>query len=193
MTFPIVPPTGDLPILPPEQDSSRSVWIMVLGILVTIFGGVAIIIVVRVLNPPLPAFASGDCVRVVDGDGYSAKAEKIDCDEDDALYEIGIYMDKPDGSCPSDAYSSYQQSGGRQQEFTLCFMLNATEGDCLSIPAIAMGEEKKVACDSDEANRRVTKIIDGKADKNACTPNSANDARVYPQPERTVCLGPVAT
>jgi hypothetical protein len=131
-------------------------------------------------------------VEIVEGGRFSAQVEKAGCGDEAALYEVGLYLDDPDGSCPAESYSAYQQSGGRQQEFTLCLMLNAAEGDCLRMPTIALGEEKKVACTDQEANRRVTKVIDGTADGAACDRGSVDDARVYPDPKRTVCIGPVA-
>lgn len=198
MTTPTVPPPGSSPVTPPGPDPStefspRTMRIIVFGVLIAIFGGVAVFIIVRVLNPPPPAYSVGDCVQVVEGGQFDAEVEKIDCAGDGALYEVGLYLDDPDASCPGESYSSYQQTGGKQQEYKLCLILNAEEGDCLSVPMISMGEEKKVACTSDEANRKVTKLVDGTADKAACDPEYADEARVYPQPKRTVCLGPVQT
>lgn len=187
-------------VQPPAQDDSvefsprtkKIIRVVVGVVLVAIFGGIATFIAVKVLNPPPPAYAVGDCVRVVKGGPYQAEVEKIDCGDQEALYEVGLYLESTDESCPDKTYSTYKQSGGKTQEFRLCLMLNAVEGDCLKVPMISAGEEKKVACTSDEANLRVTKLIDGKADKSACDAESVDNARVYPQPKRTVCLGPVA-
>jgi hypothetical protein len=196
MTTPTVPPAGNAHVTPPAHDqdtdpSARTMKIIVFGVLIAIFGGVAAFIVVKVLNPPAPEYSAGDCIQVVEGGRFDAEVEKVDCGEQAALYEVGVYLDDTDGPCPADSYSEYQQTGGKQQEYKLCLMLNATEGDCLSVPMISAGEEKKVACDSDEANVKITRVVDGTADENACGAEAAEDARVYPQPKRTVCIGPV--
>ncbi|MGB3439257.1 MAG: hypothetical protein WBA97_10955 [Actinophytocola sp.] len=189
MTSPTPPrPGNDLS----AEFAPKSMTIIVCGVLIAIFGGIAAFIVVKVLNPPPPAYGAGDCVKVVDGGRYATEVEKIDCAERDAIYEVGLYLDDPAESCPAESYSSYEQTGGKQHRYKLCLMLNAAPGDCLRVPAIVLGEEKKVACTSDEANRKVTKVIDGAADDAGCGPGSAEDARVYPEPRRTVCLGPVA-
>lgn len=190
MTSNAAMPPGHVPSAEPSPNSMR---IIVFGVLIAVFGGIAAFIVVKVLNPPPPAYSVGDCVTVVEGGRYSAAVEKLDCAEQDALYEVGLYLDDPEGACPADSYSSYEQTGGRQQQYKLCLMLNAAEGDCLRVPTIALGEEKKVACTSEEANRKVTKVIDGTADNTDCGPDATEEARVYPQPKRTVCLGPVTT
>ena len=196
MTTPTVPPAGSVPALPPSHDpetefSPRTVRIIVFGVLIAIFGGIAAFVIVKVLNPPPPAYSVGDCVQVVEGGAFDAEVEKVGCGEQAALYEVGVYLDDPDESCPSESYSEYRQTGGKQQEYKLCLMLNAEEGDCLSVPMISAGEEKKVDCTSDDANVRITKLIEGTADESACGAEAAEDARVYPRPERTVCLGPV--
>ncbi|MFC4852069.1 LppU/SCO3897 family protein [Actinophytocola glycyrrhizae] len=196
MTTPTVPPPGDTPATPPAHDPATAFSpdthrIFVIGVLVLVFGGIAAFVVVKLLNPPAPAYSAGDCVQVVEGGRYDAAVEKVGCAEEAALYEVGVYLDDPDEECSSDAYSSYKQTGGNQQEYKLCLMINAAEGDCLRVPTIAMGEEKKVACTSEEANRKVTRVIEGTADQSACDPESAQDARVYPNPKRTVCIGPV--
>ena len=180
--------------MPPGQNpdgasSSRSSRIIIFGVLVAIFGAVAIFMVVKVLNPPPPAFTAGDCVEVVSGGRFAAEIEKVDCGSDAALYEVGVYLDDPDADCPSEDYARYQQTGGKQQEYKLCMMLNVAEGDCLSVPMISAGQEEKVACTSDDANVLVTKVIEGTADKSGCPAESAENARVYPDPKRTVCLG----
>lgn len=176
---------------PETEFSPKTMGIIVFGVLIAIFGGVAAFIVVKVLNPPAPAYFAGDCVQVVEGGRFDAEVTKVDCAEQDALYEVGLYLDDPDESCPSDAYSEYQQTGGQRQEYKLCLMLNAGEGDCLSVPVIAAGQERKVACTSDDANVKITKVVEGTADENACGADAEENARVYPQPKRTVCLGPV--
>ncbi|WP_306749534.1 LppU/SCO3897 family protein [Saccharothrix yanglingensis] len=159
-------------------------------VLVAVIGGVAAIIATRVLNPAPPTYAAGDCVKTGGGQ-FHATVEKVDCGDRGAVHEVGLYLDDPDADCPAESYSSYEQTGGKEDEFKLCLVLNASEGDCFSIPTISLGEEKKVDCGSDEANRRVTEVVDGTADKAACASDSVENARVYPAPERTVCLGPV--
>lgn len=196
MTTPTVPPSGNVPFTPPPIDpepefSPKTMKIIVFGVLIAIFGGVAAFIVVKVLNPPAPAYSAGDCIQVVEGGRFDAEVAAVDCAEQGALYEVGLYLDDPGESCPSESYSEYRQTGGKQQEYKLCLMLNAEEGDCLSVPMISAGEEKKVACTSDDANARITKVVEGTADRNACGAEAAEDARVYPQPKRTVCIGPV--
>jgi hypothetical protein len=189
-------PTGNAPVAPPPYEpetepAPKTMRIIVFGVLVAIFGGIAAFVVVKVLNPPAPEYAAGDCVQVVEGGRFDAEVERVDCGAQTALYEVGVYLDSADEACPAGSYSEYRQSGGRQQEYKLCLMINAAEGDCLSVPMISAGEEKKVACASDEANLRITKVVEGTADESACGAGAAEDARVYPQPKRTVCTGPV--
>lgn len=192
MATPTVPPPAQDESLEFSPRTKKIITVVVSVILVAIVGGIATFIAVKVLNPPAPAFAAGDCVEVVKGGPYAAEVEKIACGEQAALYEVGLYLDNPDESCPDKVYSSYKQSGGKRQEFRLCLMLNAAEGDCIKVPMISAGQEKKVACASGEANLQVTKVVDGTADKASCDAASVDNARVYPQPKRTVCLGPVA-
>jgi hypothetical protein len=195
MPSPTAPNPGGPPSFPPDPEPaaefSATTRIIVFGVLIAIFGGIAAFVIVKVLNPPAPAYSAGDCVRVVEGGRFDAEVEQVDCAQDGALYEVGVYLEDPDQSCPAESYSSYQQTGGRQQEYKLCLVLNAEEGDCLDVPTIALGQEKQVACTSDEANRKVTRVVEGTADESACDPEYVDEARVYPQPERTVCLGPV--
>lgn len=196
MTTPTVP-SGNVPATPPGHDPDtefspktvKNIKIAGIAALIAVFAAVAIFIVVKVLNPPPPAFNAGDCVEVVNGGQYAAKIEKADCGSDAALYEVAAYLDDPDAECPSEDYARYEQTGGNQQEYKLCMMLNVADGDCLRMPTIAAGQEKKVACTSDEANVQVTKVIKGTADKSGCPGESAENARVYPDPKRTVCLG----
>ena len=197
MTNPTVPPPGNAPVPPgapePAEFSPRTKKILtvVMGVvLVAVLGGVAAIVVTRVLDPAPPAYAAGDCVKTSGGQ-FHAKVEKADCGDRNTVYEVGLYLDDPDADCPAESYASYEQTGGKQDEFKLCLVLNAAEGDCFSTPTISLGEEKKVDCANDKANRRVTAVVDGTADKAACTPESVENARVYPDPKRTVCLGPV--
>ncbi|MFI7673503.1 hypothetical protein [Actinophytocola sp. NPDC049390] len=188
MSTPAVPPPYDPNAeFPPK--TVKNVKIAGIAALVTVFAAVAIFIVVKVLNPPAPAFAAGDCVEVVNGGQYAAQIEKVDCGSDAALYEVGVYLDDPDAECPGEDYARYQQTGGNQQSYQLCMMLNVADGDCLEMPMISAGQEKKVACASDEANVAVTKVIEGTADRSGCPAESAENARVYPDPKRTVCLG----
>lgn len=199
MTSSTMPPAGSAPAGPPTHDpntefsprTQRTVKFVVFGALIAVFAGVAAFIAVKALNPPPPAYAAGDCIQVVEGGRFDAEVKKVDCGEMAALYEVGVYLDDPDASCPAESYSKYQQTGGKQQEYQLCLMLNVAEGDCLSVPMISAGEEKKVDCAGGDANVKVTKVVEGTADENACGAEAAEDARVYPQPKRTVCLGPV--
>lgn len=196
MTNPTAPPSGGAPVPPgspePVEFSPRTKKVLtaVIGVvLVAVIGGVAAIIATRALNPAPPAYAAGDCVKTGGGQ-FHATVEKADCGDPGAVYEVGLYLDDPDADCPAESYSSYKQTGGKQDEFKLCLVLNAAEGDCFSTPTISLGEEKKVDCADDEANRRVTGVVDGTADKAACAPGSVEHARVYPDPKLTVCLGP---
>lgn len=180
MTTPALPPPAH------DQETEfapRTMKIAVFGVLIAIFGGVAAFVVVKVLNPPPPRYVAGDCVQVVESGRHDAEATLVDCARQDARYEVGLYLDDPDEPCPSGAYSEYRRTGGQQQEYKLCLMLNAEEGDCLSA-----GQEKKVACTSDDANVRITRVVEGTTDEDAC--GAEENARVYPQPKRTVCIGP---
>jgi hypothetical protein len=187
-----VPPPGTAPAHDPETEfSPMTMRIIVFGVLIAVFGGIAAFVIVKVLNPPPPAYSVGDCVQVVEGGRFDAEVEKVDCAERGALHEVGQYLDDPDQSCLSDSYSEYRQTGGRQQQYKLCLMLNAAEGECLSIPVMSAGKEEKVACTSESADVRVVRVVEGTADENVCGAEGASDARVYPQPARTVCLAPL--
>jgi hypothetical protein len=188
MTIPDVPVPGHDPS---TEADPRAVRIIVAGVLVTIFGGIAIFIVVKVLNPPPPAFSAGDCVALVQGGLYAGKVEKVGCAQDAALYEVGVYLNDQDTPCPAGSYSSFAPTRGTQQEYRLCLVLNVEAGDCLRVPALAHGVEARVACTGGRANATVTAVLHGTADKAGCGPGSAEAARVYPVPRRTVCLAPV--
>jgi hypothetical protein len=187
-TVPNVPftPPGHNPDAEPTPSALR---IIVFGVLVAVFGAVAIFVVVKVLHPPAPAFTAGDCVEVVDGGQAAAEIAEVDCGSDTALYEVGVYLDDPDADCPGGDYAHHRQTGGKQQEYKLCMVLNVADGDCLSVPETSAGQEEKVACTSDDANVQVTEVVAGVADRSACPAGSAEHARVYPEPKRTVCLG----
>ena len=193
MTTPTAPPSGNVPGTPPAHDpntefSPRTKKIMGFGVLIAIFGAVAVFIVVKVLNPPAPAYNAGDCIEVVSGGHLAAKVEKADCGAEEAIYKVGVYLDDTKAECPEGDYATFKQSGGKVQNYRLCLVLNAAEGDCLDVPMIGGGQEVKAACTAENANVKVTKVIDGKADKSGCPAEAADNARVYSEPKQTFCL-----
>jgi hypothetical protein len=81
----------------------------------------------------------------------------------------------------------YTQSG-RGNEFTLCLMLNAREGDCFS--HVTSGTTAKVACSAADAQARTDKVVTDQAAESAC-PQDTGLVLVYPEPGETICLNEV--
>ncbi|TDQ04568.1 hypothetical protein EV186_101520 [Labedaea rhizosphaerae] len=130
---------------------------------------------------------AGDCIKVISASTTDARVEKVDCTSPDAVFKVGTKMDGTHEQCPSDSYDTYTQSG-RGDEFTLCLMLNAVEGDCFS--HVSSGTTAKVACTAADAEARADKVVNGEAAESAC-PADTGLTLVYPEPGETLCLNEV--
>jgi hypothetical protein len=177
-------PQAEYPPAPPGQpvkkSSKKKVW-LIIGIVVValIVGGV----LVSVLNKNGASKAeAGDCIKVNSATEKSADVEKIDCNDRIAVFKVAKKLGNDTDQCPTPDYEKYTQSGGGS-DFALCLMLNAKDGDCfakLEDPA------KRSRVDCANAEFKVVKVSNGKADEGECDAQSA--PLVYPEPPTTFCL-----
>ena len=179
--------TGQTPSYPPTPKKSKKRAIVILVVALVAVGVIAIMAYVNGKTAPASAGA-GDCIKVNSASASDADVEKIDCTSQDAVYKVGKKLDSTSADCPSDSYDKYTQSGGGD-DFALCLMLNAKQGDCFSNVTAASDATARVACTSADAEGKVTKVVPGKASDSAC-PQDTGLALVYPEPApgQTVCL-----
>ena len=128
----------------------------------------------------------GDCVNVSMGPG--AFATEVDCAAPDATYEVGYRRDGTTGTCPTESYDQYTQTGP-DGDFMLCLMMNGEVGDCFTGYATPGDSKSKVDCAG--ADAVVSVRLDDRVDPAACPPTSGWQL-IYPDPGRTVCLDPVS-
>jgi hypothetical protein len=138
----------------------------------------------------------GDCVKAVGAGPKLTDVEKVDCTAPDAAYKVATRGGRYD-PCGDVAYGSYGQRQGKRSGYTLCLMLNAKQGDCFQqTVGFPTGQATKVACGAG-ATYRVTKFVEGVADKTQCGRNAEASAVssdfskprvfVYPRPPTTIC------
>lgn len=182
-----VPPGyGPPPMLLPKK--KRRLWLKIgLPILVVILLGVGSLVFFVYKTTPLSS-GVGDCLQIKDfsaqftADNFPAKA---DCGDMAANVKIAL---KLDGSAPCPGDQVYDELTLARPSTRFCLMLNAKQGDCLSIP-----DEKnyaKVSCTDPKATVSVGKVVAGTADSKACDIPESSVA--YPQPATTFCFAPVA-
>lgn len=125
----------------------------------------------------------GDCIKVNSADANDADVEKIDCNSDEGIYQVGAKLDSASGSCPSEFYDQYTQTGG-DSDFTLCLMLNLDKGECIDGIESA-GEVVKADCGS--AGYTVAEAADS-VDESICPEGSIPLTYPDPSPGRTLCI-----
>jgi hypothetical protein len=179
--------------LQPLQPPKRKAPFVVAGIAIAVVLGVLAFVVVNNDHRSPVEWAkaqpsqAGDCIKVISASTTAARVEKVDCTSPEAVFKVGTKLDGTHEQCPSDSYDTYTQSG-RGDEFTLCLMLNAAEGDCFS--HVTSGTTAKVACTAAEAEVRTDKVVNGEAAESAC-PADTGLTLVYPEPGETLCLNEV--
>lgn len=124
----------------------------------------------------------GDCVNVPIGPG--AFATQVDCAAPDATYEVGYRRDGTTGTCPTESYDRYTQTGP-DGDFMLCLMMNGAVGDCFAGYASPGESKSKVDCAT--ADVVVSARLDDRVDPSVCPPTSGWQL-IYPMPGRTLCL-----
>jgi hypothetical protein len=125
----------------------------------------------------------GDCVNMFPrGDG--AYATEIDCAAPDATYEVGYRRDGTTGTCPTESYDQYTQTGP-DGDFMLCLMMNGEVGECFD--GYSAPDEWKAKVDCADADVVVSVRLDDRVDPAACPPTSGWQL-IYPQTQRTICL-----
>ncbi|USX50672.1 hypothetical protein [Lentzea sp. HUAS12] len=121
----------------------------------------------------------GECAKQVDVNSTEVEMTEVDCSSSEAVYRVSSRERRT--MCPEGDYLT--ESSGRTRtsgKTRLCYVLNVREGDCLK--AVNQYFER-VACEADA--RKVTKVVDGKADRALC---DGDDAKTYVQPVKTICI-----
>jgi hypothetical protein len=122
----------------------------------------------------------GDCIKVNAAGANDADVETIDCDDDAAVYKVGIRENRKDGDCPGENYVKYSE----QDNLLLCLTLNARQGDCFHE---SEEQDSRVRCDSPDASYEVGGIYEGAEDAARCGERDAPNALTYPRPPLTIC------
>lgn len=174
--FPAPSPAG------PARRSPKQRLIAIIATVVLVAGGAAAYFYFN-RNSASQA-QTGDCIKVLSASTTDANVEKIDCADPAAVFKVAKKLDNDTDECPdANAYEKYQQTG-RGQDFALCLMLYAQEGDC-----IVNLEDPATRAHADCAGDviKITKVVTDKADEAACV--EGNVPLVYPEPPTTYCLG----
>jgi hypothetical protein len=170
---------------PYKPKRSKALYIR-LGIFLVIAAVAATFAIIHNQTSP-DSSAVGDCLSITEFK-KGLEPDKAACDAPNANVKIGARLDSAGGSCPSGDYDQYSVSGST--DYKLCLTINAKEGDCLANLASAAGEGKayeKVPCADPTAQAKLTKLVQGTADKSACGPD-IDLSVVYSQPSATMCF-----
>lgn len=130
----------------------------------------------------------GDCVSIVKG-GMDPQLEVLECGTPRAIYRVAAEPEMAE-ECPAGPYAKYSLIG--MGGWSLCLALEAKPGQCFKTNLA----EGFAAADCAVADVKVTAVLTGKADGDACPPPPPNVAfhprpLVYPTPPLTVCLAHV--
>lgn len=199
---PVPPARGGLPPLPelpPELKprTGRAIAIAAVCTALVCVLGLGGLVALAVTTDASRARA-GDCVDFIveeaPGAGEligEAAAQKIDCEDEDAAYEVGVRLDDPRGACPGEAYTSYFQEGGPFGKFKLCLIPNVVEGECF---VESQTKSDRFACTEGKRTDavKVLRVVKGTADENRCADIDRDEvyALTYPAPPRTICFEP---
>lgn len=139
----------------------------------------------QINKPDAEKVQVGQCVKVA-GTTHDPKVDITDCSSMDANYKVAERQDKSTSTCPDGNYASVWQTGSGG--YNLCLQLNVKDGDCLNKQ---YDNTTKVACDSPEANYKVTNVLNNTTSDSGCS-NSATKYLTYSKPEEmVVCLSTV--
>jgi hypothetical protein len=134
--------------------------------------------------------AVGQCASVAEQGKKPAKLVKADCGSPAAVYQLAYTRSNHNPECPQGDYFEDFDSGGRgnRTDTVDCYTLNVREGDCLRAKKyVGLNLSERVPCSG--AERKVDKIVQGKADTKLCTDPATSVS--YSNPVRTVCLSKV--
>lgn len=191
-------PSGGMPATPgyPPTPKKSKTRLYVVGGIVLVIVVVAVIFGIKQSKVAPSSAGPGDCIKVNSQAANDADVEKIDCTSPEAVFKVGVKLDSASADCPTDSYIQYMQSGGSGDDFSLCLMLNAKEGDCFANLTSQDDSKKtaKVACTAPDAEGKVSKVVNGKADVKAC-PADTGLPLDYPEPKPglTVCVDPAGS
>lgn len=202
---PAPPPGGGLPPLPelpPElkPKTGRTIAIAaVCSVLICVLGFAGLVALFVVTTDASRAQA-GDCIDFTVERAPAAgelvgeaAAEKIDCEDESAAYEVGVRLDDPRGACPGEGYAFYFQEGGPFGKFKLCLIPNVAEGDCF---VESQTKTDRFACTEGKRTDaiKVLRVLKGTADEERCADMGGGEEEVYaltyPTPPRTICFAP---
>ncbi|WP_077005619.1 LppU/SCO3897 family protein [Saccharothrix sp. ALI-22-I] len=166
------------------RGSGVNVTKIVIGVLVLLLIGIGVVGVFYLFSGSTNAEA-GDCVSLTAEADNRAEVETLDCDEDKASYKVGKVLEATEDTCPEEGlYTEIAPAGSVGDGFKLCLLPNMAEGACYK-PDEGTGFVK-TDCTGPETIK-VTKVIQGSTDTNAC-PDAAGMS--YPEPPVTYCLAP---
>jgi hypothetical protein len=173
---------ADYPAAPVGQPPKRGKKkLLIVGIIVVVLA-VGIAAVAYFNRNSASSAEAGDCIKVKSASTASADVEKIDCNDQIAVFKVAKRLGNDTDECPTPDYEKYTQTGGGT-DFALCLMLNAKEGECF---ADYDTPDKRARADCGTAEVKVTKVVSGQADELACDQQSI--PLVYPEPATTFCL-----
>lgn len=187
MTYPPPPQPEQPQTEPPKKKSTgRKILSIVAGGLVVI---VAVVIIGTIMQDDAVTAEVGNCVKVAEGGETDANIDVVDCGSQEALFEVAKKLDDAEASCPTEDYDKYTQTGD-SGGFTLCLVMSAQEGECLTgVESQDVASMAKVPCTDGTAEVKITKMSET-ADDGLCGEDGA--PLVYPEPKRTFCFGPTA-
>jgi hypothetical protein len=125
-------------------------------------------------GPVAASFTVGDCVDI------SEQVTAIDCYEPAAVYEVGVVLARATAPCPSGDYRKYEQEDGLD-DFSLCLLLNALQGDCFS--GLDGTAPTRTNCAAADVEVSFIQHVAG-----ATCPEGTPLVYSEPAPGRTVCL-----
>jgi hypothetical protein len=170
---------------PYKPKKSKALYIR-LGIFLVIAAVAATFAIIHNQTSP-DSSAAGDCLAIPEFK-KGVEPDKAACDAPNANVKIGARLDSAGASCPTGDYDEYSVSGST--DYKLCLTINAKEGDCLADLAADAGQSKgyeKVPCADPTAQAKLTKVVQGTADKSACGSDTGLPV-VYSQPPATMCF-----
>ncbi|WP_027928497.1 LppU/SCO3897 family protein [Amycolatopsis benzoatilytica] len=177
-----VPPPGQT-VFPAPAPKSKMRFVRLGLVLLLVIGGIVAGIVSFTTSPDYAN--AGECLKITEFK-QGANPDKVDCGDPSANVKIGVRVEGKSDTCPAGNYDRYQVSGGK--DYLLCLMLNVKQGDCLKNVKSDTAGYQKVSCTDPAAEAEILKVIDGKADEQACAGTDASGGLTYAEPKTTICV-----
>ncbi|WP_436493468.1 LppU/SCO3897 family protein [Actinokineospora sp. HUAS TT18] len=162
------------------------------GKMIKLIAGIVVLLVIGggafyFFNKSAASAAVGDCIKVKSASATDADVEKIDCGKPDAVFKVAKKLDSGSANCPQDSdYLEYEQTGKSSSSgFSLCLMVNAKVGECLTDLRDAE-TAVKVDCGDPKAKLEITTVAEGETEYSAC-PEDADDGFKYNEPKVVIC------